>query len=673
MRSPALGTPTITLPSAAANPYRPLEEYLNEQFAEGSGLEIRCAPREDRLLVLVEHAIAVQPPIQQTFAEVKAKLESIPPAVWSAVWTADPERKTPPESLKASFFIRVLHQKQPYGNAEETVIPLSQETGRGLGLELLEGDSVVAETVLDQGQPLLPAASTLDQLLGDADFSEEVSLDPEVAAAFSPEHLRLEPLPPTRDPDTPAAAPPLEASDAERLDDASGDDAHPDEGDEDYEDEGPIQEPFHIPRSVWAAGLGLCLFTFGSSFYVASRPCWFRSCPPLTVAQEQVEEVNGMLQVASTWDDLEAARQELSEALRQLRAVPGWTSHGEQARSLRTRYRRLLKSLTPLQDALEQADLAQQKSGVGQLKIKQWQEVMVHWEAAIAQLKGVAPDSPMYALAQDKLAQYEANFETASNRLAQEQEAQRLLSEARSLASEAPKTSDDLEMLAFLQRTQIKLQDALFTLRQVPRGTTAYTEAVRLMSRYESELSLNQGQQTREEFIVNSYRDAQGSAESAKIAEANGRWPDARDHWKAAITSLNQVPSASSYYAEAQGMLSEYAYALQEAEKEAQKYAELEKIKAELDEVCDGSPQVCRYDVTPQLIKVTLTLDYERAILTAGSVGDEDSRISALNHVHSLETALEKTSNRAQIPLELYDPDGVLVGMHQPRGSLGAI
>ena len=694
MRSPALGTPTITLPDAAANPYLALEEYLNEHQPEGSGLVLRCAPRGEELLVLIEHAITLQPPIKETFARVKAQLEATP----AEVWTQHPEFGEPPQQLRVSFFICVLAQRQPYGSGEEVVVPLSQQAN----LELLEEDLLESDRVSEAaatGQPSLPTianvvggASSLqglmqdpssDSLLGDADFSAElakgrpaegpaeIALDPEVAAAFSPEHLRLVPLP--EEEGSHSAYPPSPQEEGEH--EYGGD--YDDSDDSNYgndEEEAPIEEgPLHIPRSIWAAGIGLCLLTFGSSFYVASRPCWFRSCPPLASAQSQVEEASSMLQAATTWDDLESARQELNGALRQLRAVPGWTSYGEQAQGLRSRYRGLLKSLAPIQDALKQADLAQEKSGAGQLKIKQWQEVLVHWEAAIAQLRGVSADSPLYALARDKLTQYEASLETASRRLAEEQEAQQLLSEARSLASDIPNRNDGLEMLEFLQRTQIKLQDALFTLRKVPRGTTAYAEAVRLMSRYESELSLNQGQQSKEEFIIDRYRDALSRAESAKVAEANGRWPDARDHWDAAIASMNQVPSSSSYYAEAQGLISEYAYALQKAEKEAEQYLALQDIEAELNEICEGSPQVCQHSVTPQLLKVTLTLEYERAILTAGSVGDEDSRISALNHVHSLETALEKISNQAQIPLELYDPDGVLVGMHQPRGSLNSI
>ncbi len=705
MRSQAVGTPSITLPTASANPFQPLSDYLNQRWQQVSKLplEIGCAPRGEGLVVLVEHAIAVQPNLIKTFGQIKDLMESAP----AEVWTAQLEMETPPKKIKVNIFVRVANQAQSYGEDEYDVIPLSQFPGAkfsGFRAFSMADDSALATRSPDaaevqeadlslpevtQEPPLEDALGFLGPDLSDPNFSDDVAMDPEMTAAFSPEHLRLEPLPeegPEEGPGelpgerpAPDSHPQVEPSRRSAKKTAAAaqrpSQDEPGEHHEEYEQEEPIREPLHIPKSVWAAGLGLCVMTFVGSFYVASRPCWFRSCPPLALAQQQGQDANDRLQVASTWNDLEQARLGLNGAVRELRGVPGWTSYGQQARGLRQRYRKVLKSLTPMQDALKQAELAQEKGQSSLLKTEQWEEVQVYWEAAIAQLKGVAPQSPMYALAQDKLAQYEKNLATVQERLQEEQDGQRLLNEARKLASSGlDKDAEERDALEFLQRTQLRLQDALYTLRKVPRGTTAYQEAVQLMSRYESELSINEGQQSKEEFIVNSYRDALGSAEAAKVSEIQDRWDDALDQWRSAIASINQIPASSSYFDKAQGLISEYAYALQQAEKKAEQFAALRRVERDLDEICSGSPLVCNYKVTPQLIAVTLTLDYERAVLTAGAVGDEQSRIGALNHVHALETALEETSNEAQIPLELYDPDGIMVGMHQPRASsLGAI
>lgn len=722
MRSQAVGTPSITLPTASANPFQPLSDYLNQRWQQVSKLplEIGCAPRGKGLVVLVEHAIAVQPNLIKTFGQIKDLMESAP----AEVWIAHPEMETPPQKIGVNIFVRVANQVQSYGEDEYDVVPLSQFPGaqfsgfrafsmadhsalatrlpdasassevphasqRDPKLQVSEArppedQAPEAETSLPeltQEPPLDDALGFLGPDLSDPNLSDDVAMDPEMAAAFSPEHLRLEPLPeeePEEEPEEKSASNSQVESprrSAKKASASQRSSQYEPLKHEEYDEEEPIREPLHIPKSVWAAGLGLCLMTFVGSFYVASRPCWFRSCPPLALAQQQGQLANDRLQVASTWDDLEQARLELNGAVGELRGVPGWTSYGQQARGLRQRYRKVLKSLTPMQDALKQAELAQEKGQSSLLKTEQWEEVQVHWEAAIAQLKGVAPQSPMYALAQDKLAQYEKNLATVQERLQEEQDGQRLLNEARKLArSGLGKDAEEQDALEFLQRTQVRLQDALYTLRQVPRGTTAHQEAVQLMSRYESELSINEGQQSKEEFIVSSYRDALGSAEAAKVSEIQDRWDDALVQWRSAIASINQIPASSSYFDKAQGLVTEYAYSLQQAEKKAEQFAALRRVEGDLDEICSGSPQVCNYKVTPQLIAVTLTLDYERAVLTAGAVGDEQSRIGALNHVHALETALEETSNEAQIPLELYDPDGILVGMHQPRtSSLGAI
>ncbi|NJM58615.1 MAG: hypothetical protein HC857_16065, partial [Synechococcales cyanobacterium RU_4_20] len=76
-------------------------------------------------------------------------------------------------------------------------------------------------------------------------------------------------------------------------------------------------------------------------------------------------------------------------------------------------------------------------------------EIQVYWEAAIAQLKGVSPESPMYALAQDKLSQYEKNLTLVQARLAEETRGQELLRKARAIASEFPNPSDEADALTF--------------------------------------------------------------------------------------------------------------------------------------------------------------------------------------------------------------------------------
>ena len=659
--------PVITMPNSGSNPCRGLGDYLQRRWIEEVGessIKLRCAPRRKQLLVLLEHAIAEQPPVSETFHRIQTLLEEAPECLWLN-WLGEDEDL--PEVVKSSMFMRVSNVRKSYAERQYDInlmagvapgmAPLPIDELSGNNDLMLEG--LVVQTPVD-------VTDADDEAIQDGNASAIEDSQEPGERVYGPVAAPAKPtIEPADASISTLALRPSKAPEADPVKEtaASGPDADSPEREE------PLaKEPLHIPRGVWAAGLGLCLATFVGSFYVASRPCLVSSCPALALATQQGQDATDLLQVANTGDDLEQSRQQFQVALKSLRRVPSWSSYGAEANGLRNGYRKLLASLTPVEDAFEQADLAEQKTSLGSASPERWQEIQVHWEAAIAQLRTVSPESPLYALAQDKLKQFDEYRNQAQVSLEREQEGQRLVAKARGYVTNlATSESESQDPLFFLQQTEARLEDAIFTLKKVPKGTAAYSQAVRLLSSYQSELSINQGQQSKEAFIVDSYREALLYAEDAKRAELDNRWRDAQDYWQTALNRIDQIPSQSPYFNKAQSLVTEYTYALQTAEQQAEQQIALYQVESELDVLCAGSPKVCTYEVTPNKISVQLTLDYERAVLTAGSLGDEDSRTGALRHVQELEAALEASSNTAQIPLELYDPDGVLVGTHQPR------
>ncbi len=661
--------PVITMPSAGSNPCRDLGDYLQRRWTEEVGessIKLRCAPRRKQLLVLLEHAIAEQPPVSDTFHRIQTLLEEAPECLWLS-WLGEDEDL--PDVVKSSMFMRVSNVRKSYAERQYD-INLMAGVAPGMAPLLMDEPSSANDLMLEGLVVQTPVEFTDAELAEATPPAGASNIDDETPAAGQPVYG------PAEAPATLTIEPADESISTLALRPSTPSEEGPSQNaatktpaaDEPEREKPLTKEPLHIPRSIWAAGLGLCLATFVGSFYVASRPCLVSSCPALALAAQQGQEATNLLQVANTGDDLEQSRQQFQVALKSLRRVPSWSSYGAEAKGLRNGYRKLLASLTPVEDAFEQADFAEEKTSLGTASPERWQEIQVHWEAAIAQLSSVSPESPLYALAQDKIKQFDEYRNQAKVGLEREQEGQRLVEKARGYVTNiATEESDSDEPLFFLQQTESRLEDAIFTLKKVPKGTAAYTQAVRLLSSYQSELAINQGQQSKEAFIVDSYREALLYAEDAKRAEAESRWRDAQDHWQTALNRIDQIPSKSPYFNKAQSLVTEYSYALQAAEQQAEQQIALYQVESELDVLCAGSPKVCTYDVTPNKISVQLTLDYERAVLTAGSLGDEDSRTGALRHVQELEAALEASSNTAQIPLELYDPDGILVGTHQPQ------
>ncbi|NJN32455.1 MAG: hypothetical protein HC824_20045 [Synechococcales cyanobacterium RM1_1_8] len=703
--------PVLTLPSPDANPCQCLGDYLQQRWEQEVGystLQIHCAQipsaqipsaqipsaqipsappssaspspalRREQFLVVVEHAITEQPPVAPTFQRLIALLEEAPECLWLD-WLGEDEDS--PEIVQGRFFLRVLGQARAYVEQPGSINLMA---GVAPGMVPLTA-TLAAEAVGAKAQTFL---ETETQAQSAASGSSHFPTPPAPAESAAPlGHPAASAPAPERQPDSPDWS---ESSQPATAPAEAG--AIPGQGPEPLgaaanapQDlqypgrEAPLEQtPLHIPKAIWAGGLGLCLAMFLGSFYIASRPCLLRDCPALMLAERQGQEATERLQTANSLDDIDRSRQQLQAALKQLRQVPGWSSYGAEARGARSRYRKLVEALTPVEEALAQADQAEEKTQLGTAKPERWQEISAHWEAAIAHLQGVAPSNPLYALAQDKLKQYEALKLQAQTSLENEEAGQRLLQEARGYIAAAPARSEgsaggeEDDALAALQRSESRLEDAIFTLKKVPRNTTAYQESVRLLASYQAELAMNQGKQSREAFIVNSYREALLYAEDAKRAEGDSNWQKAKEDWQTALGRIDQIPTSSTYFTKAQSLVTEYTYALQAAEQRAQEDLALNQLRGELDSLCAGSPRVCTHEISPSSIRVRLTLDYERAVLTAGAVGDEDSRTGALRHVQELESALESFSNAAQIPLELYDPDGVLVGTHQPRQGYGS-
>jgi hypothetical protein len=74
--------------------------------------------------------------------------------------------------------------------------------------------------------------------------------------------------------------------------------------------------------------------------------------------------------------------------------------------------------------------------------------------------------------------------------------------------------------------------------------------------------------------------------------------------------------------------------------------------------------------VNKDLITVRITPAYQEKIETTATQGDqtgnEKPRSEAEKHVQTLKIALETISDNAQIPLEVYKPDGQKIGVHIP-------
>jgi len=432
-------------------------------------------------------------------------------------------------------------------------------------------------------------------------------------------------------------------------------------------------EGLRLPSGVWLTGIGLCLSTFLGSFWFMMQPCYVRPCTPLTQAEQLRRSAQEAMIEAENWDQLKTIAAHLEESQRLSRQVPRWSSYRERAKQLSVEVEGELAAFAPLTAAFEKAVQAVEQTKAPPYPVEEWQSIRGIWVDAIEGLRSIPQTNPTYPLAQRKIDQYQGYVELINKEIAKEEAAQTILKTAERSAQlaqlqrkqweDALQADPSIDRSDLVDRIQKNWEAALKTLEDVPPETIAFRSVEDHRERYQKERDRWQTQDQSASLTSSIYQQAKEKAALAQDAERNGRWEIARNRWEVAMVNLQQISVKDPHYKEAQALLPQYTQAYQQAELQAQKLVQIEQTRQELETICATTPTICYYTVTSELIAVQLTLDYESQIISAGIGGDQKQAIA---HLEGLESALENLSNTSKIPLELYDPDGSLLGSHRP-------
>ena len=213
-------------------------------------------------------------------------------------------------------------------------------------------------------------------------------------------------------------------------------------------------------------------------------------------------------------------------------------------------------------------------------------------------------------------------------------------------------------------------QNAVEKISRVPADTMAYQEAQNLAVQYEAKLKAAEEKKILEQKGRDAYDRALNFAKQAQDFDIIENWEKSVQSWRNALNSVRAVPTNSSFYLKAKPLISSYSILLTQAQAKYLQEKSLKDARRDLSKTCTGKPLVCKYSVTEDLISVQLTADYVKKLRdTAAALSNnknEKSKEQLQNHVKVLQTALEAISNNAGIPLDLYNPDGLKIGSHNP-------
>lgn len=580
--------------------------------------QVQCVLRQGDLMVLAQHPPGDPLDRRHLFDSLEQAIRGRMPEVGSLLFGTVP----PPPTTQAKLYLRTLGQRHPYAWSAFRLASPAPTTPASTAQE----DQATASGA---PEPDTPAAS-----------ASNPSIDPTLEQEFASSLALF-----MAEEDPPAATEPI------------------------AEDSPPARS---LSLGWILTGLGVSLVSFGAGLFFMSRPCMVGLCTPLESAQGLSQKSLRGLQSAKSMEELLQTRHQIQRANQTLNQIPAWSQHHSQAVALRQTNQTHLTAIEQMLAIEQRAQTALQKSQTSVKAISDWRSTQMLWQQVIAEVSGISPSSPVFAYAQQQLPGYRQQLAGVNRAIAAEQKAQQALKTAKSTASLAQTRQGMAQSLESLQKVQATWQVAINRLREIPNTTTSFAEAQPLLTNYGTRLSLIRDRVAQEQVSLKTYRRALGLAQKAQAAQQQQKWVLAAAAWRDALAQLNQVPAGTTYAAQADALKADYTTALDLAQAEQQAEAAAQKIKADLNRVCTGSPTICSYAIAADVIRIRFTPAYEKALQAAfasGQTGNYGALGGAVNHVESLQSALQALANSAGVPVEVYDSTGAeLKGSFNPGG-----
>lgn len=421
--------------------------------------------------------------------------------------------------------------------------------------------------------------------------------------------------------------------------------------------------------SLLVASVGLSIVVFSSILYLLTRPCVTGPCTEIPKAQQLLEESNNSLKKPQSGQEVLEAQQQMNSAIRMLESIPSWSKQRSNAQKLLANYRQQAQTLDEIVKAMKRASRAAVKSQNPPHPASKWIEIQKLWRQAVARLEVIPVDSQLQPFAQQKLKEYKTNLATINQRLLKERESLGHLKAATEAAKIAEARQGVAQSLEHWQLVLVTWQTAFKRLNQIPQGTTAYEEAQQLSAIYTPKMALARDRKTQEQIAANAYNQGISLAKLAKNSQNSQQWSASVINWRDALTYVNQVPKNTFYYPKAQSLIDSYQKSLEQAQAKLGVVIRTQQAREDLNRICFGGNSVCSYSISDNVIKVKLTRSYMQTVrktaITAQVSGDSQAQAGVINHVLRLEDAFEVVSSNAQMRLEVYTPDDVLIEVHR--------
>lgn len=619
-----------------------LQEQLRSQIPNGNKLKIGCAISNETLVVLLQHPPRVEFDPEITFAATEKSLQSLRPQATGPV----------------KLYLRVSGQKQAYAKHDITLHPAELVTIGSTSHNQVNFNN------LKQNAEIISAGQSIQmrpQQGEDADFSFPARSERKefpVSASHSLDAIGL-----------------TKHNFSQHLTNWRNNESLTSVRQQAKKTEGfsaLVRSLLaDIPTPLQVVGGGVALATLFSSTYMLTRPCVIGECPALETAQQLSKVANHLTQRVNSQPDLLAVQQQLMEANNSLKAIPRWSLHYYEASQLSQNLSVRSATLDRISAALEKAAAATKKGENLPHTVQKWQEIQALWQQAIATLANIPANSSLFGLAQQKLAQYQTNLQVVNQHLNLEQQASKKLLQAKNTILLAKTRGDTARSSQAWQKVKATWQSAIAILGSIPKTTTAYEEAQQLQANYRTEIEAASDRATKEQMSAKAFSEAMSKANLAQKDEQQNQISLALSNWNQALNSAKQIPGGTQYYSQSLPLIASYTSAIQQAGAKLKVANVLQLARTDLNRTCSGTIPVCKYSLNNQLMMVQLTSGYEQAVernyISAKLHTNSKTQVGVAMHYHKLKRELEAISDKANVPLQVYESDGSPLHNYKPK------
>ena len=611
-----------------------LQEKLVAQLLDSQDFQVKCAIRNDELMILTQHPTDVLVDTQRVFEVLEQALQ------WQFNY----------QTQRVQFFLRIAGEKLPYAQyfldfqipsidseqetEDEFPSPTVDRERETVNIEN-ERDSLFISA--DLQTPSSPITETEDEPIIDSflpsseeSFSDYLLLD---------SHLSLD------------------ENEVEKIEDIE----------EKFDPFANIadkprnrQLSLSLPPVQIMIGTAVVIALLASSgAFVLHRGCVIFECKELQTAQQFKSEYQQQIKRTKSQKDLLTMQQQLDKVVADLQEIPEWSPRYQDSQVLVNSFSEQSTKINQVLKALQIGSSAQKKTQTPPQSLDELRNRQKLWREAITSLEIIKPSHELYGLVTANLSNYQNTLKTVNDQLLKQETWGQKIANAKTLGENATKRQATAKSAPEWQKVESDFQTAINTLKIIPIDSLETENARKLLAEYQPKIIVARDRAKKEQLAATSYQQAIKAANQAQAYSNQNQWQGAVKSWEQAVQSAKQVSQDSFYFNQAEPLIETYTASLKQAQEQFQLYGDLTQTRAELNSTCTSTIKICTFTIKNHKISVRLTPEYDRLF--------QANNPQIQSHFQSLKYALTAISQNAQLPVFIYNAQGQERYMRQPQ------